>query len=70
MTSNESWLAVYRIFFVENLEQCVQKYSALDMKAYIRDGSNNTDGQTLHKASINKGKDLVHMFKKKVDIFI
>ena len=33
------------------------------MKAYMRDGSNNTDGQTLHKASLNKGKDLVHMLK-------
>jgi hypothetical protein len=40
------------------------------MKAYMRDGRNITDGQTLHNASLKNGKDLVHMLKRKVDIFI
>jgi hypothetical protein len=60
----------YRIFFAENWEQCVQQYNAQDMKVYMRDGSQNTDGQTLHKASINKGKDLMHMLKKRKWIFL
>ena len=38
------------------------------MNGYMHEGSHNTDGQTLHKASIDKGKDLVHMLKKKVHI--
>jgi hypothetical protein len=55
---------------VENWQQCVQKCFAYDMKAYMRDGSDNTDEQTLRNASINTGKDLVHTVKKKLDIFI
>ena len=54
MASKESWLEVDRIFFAENWEQCVQKYSTQDMEAYMRDGSHNTDGQTLHNASIRE----------------
>ena len=57
-------------FFAENRVQCVQKYFTYELKACMCDGNHNTDGQALHKALTKKGKDLVRMFKKNVDIFI